>query len=53
MAVMVPLLVLLLLSSALAFDDLGWCPILAQPWVKSDTNGFKEKMVPLMAKPMV
>jgi hypothetical protein len=35
------------------FVDLGWCPILAQPWVKSDTNGFKEKMVPLMAKPMV
>jgi hypothetical protein len=22
------------------FDDLGWCPILAQPWVRSDTNGF-------------
>ncbi len=28
------------------FDDLGWCPILAQPWVRSDTNGFyKKKMV--------
>jgi hypothetical protein len=22
------------------FDDLGWCPILAQPWVRSDTNAF-------------
>jgi hypothetical protein len=20
------------------FDDIGWCPILAQPWVRSDTN---------------
>jgi hypothetical protein len=35
------------------FDDLGWCPILAQPWVRSDTNGFLKKMIPLMAKPMV
>jgi hypothetical protein len=25
------------------FDDLGWCPILAQPWVRSDTNGFLKK----------
>jgi hypothetical protein len=25
------------------FDDLGWCPILAQPWVTSDTNGFLKK----------
>jgi hypothetical protein len=25
------------------FDDLGWCPILAQPWVRSDTNGFFKK----------
>ncbi len=24
-------------------DDLGWCPILAQPWVRSDTNGFFKK----------
>ncbi len=21
------------------FDDRGWCPILAQPWVRSDTDG--------------
>ncbi len=25
------------------FNDLGWCPILAQPWVRSDTNGFLKK----------
>ncbi len=25
------------------FDDLGLCPILAQPWVRSDTNGFIKK----------
>ncbi len=25
------------------FDDLGWCLILAQPWVRSDTNGFLKK----------
>ncbi len=25
------------------FDDLGWCPNLAQPWVRSDTNGFLKK----------
>ena len=25
------------------FDDLGQCPILAQPWVRSDTNGFLKK----------
>ena len=24
------------------FDDIGWCPILAQPWVRSDTDGFYE-----------
>jgi hypothetical protein len=24
------------------FDDIGWCPILAQPWVRSDTSGFKK-----------
>jgi hypothetical protein len=29
------------------FDDLGLCPILAQPWVRSDTNGFiKENGTP-------
>jgi hypothetical protein len=34
--------------------DIGWCPTLAQPWVRSDTDGFyKKKMVFLMAKPMV
>ena len=25
------------------FDDIGWCPILAQPWVRSDTSGFLKK----------
>ncbi len=29
------------------FDNLGWWPILAQPWVRSDTNGFlKENGTP-------
>ena len=21
------------------FDNLGWCPIVVQPWARSDTNG--------------
>jgi hypothetical protein len=25
------------------FDDLGWCPILAQPWVRLDTNDFLKR----------
>ncbi len=28
------------------FDDLGWCPILAQIWVRSDTNGLKKNGTP-------
>jgi hypothetical protein len=27
-------------NSQFFFDDIGWCPILAQPWVRSDTDGF-------------
>ncbi len=27
----------------LFFYDIGWCPILAQPWVRSDTSGFKKE----------
>ena len=25
------------------YIKLGWCPILAQPWVRSDTDGLKKK----------
>jgi hypothetical protein len=25
------------------FNKIGWCPILAQPWVRSDNNGFIKK----------
>jgi hypothetical protein len=28
------------------FDDLGWCLILAQPWVRSDINGLKKNGTP-------
>ncbi len=30
-------------NSQFFLDDIGWCPILAQPWVRSDTDGFKKK----------
>ncbi len=26
--------------------DIGWCPILAQPWIRSDTNGLKKNGTP-------
>jgi hypothetical protein len=30
-------------NSQFFFDDIGWCPILAQHWVRSDTDGFFKK----------
>jgi len=31
------------MSNLQLFDNVWWCPILAQPWVRSDTNGFRNK----------
>ena len=33
-------------NSQFFFDDIGWCPILAQPGERSDTDGFLKKWYP-------